>query len=175
MVFKSKAMTPTGGVEPVTSLSPVFTIPAFHSALRPNTNPTWALAVSRTPGRNPVASVGARKAAATEQPPAEGSPAPQALHRAQRVTQSDRTIRRPAEGRDRQRPAQASGAASPGRRPGCSNHAVERPAPLCQVQEPRAHACPSAPLVTPRRSADGFGHREKPFCRGDVKTNVLEE
>lgn len=174
-MFKSKAMTPTGGWNPSPPSPRCLPYPAFHSALRPNTNPTWALAVSRTPGRNPVAPIGARKAAATEQPPAEGAPVPQALHRAQRVTQSDRTIRRPAEGRDRQRPAQASGAASPGRRPGCSNHAVQRPAPLCQGQEPRAHACPSAPLVTPRRSADGSGHREKPFCRGDFKTNVSEE
>lgn len=42
------------------------------------------------------------------------------------------------------------------------------------MNEPHGHACPSAPLVAPRRSANGSGRREKPFCRGDVKTNISQ-
>lgn len=48
---------------------------------------------------------------------------------------------------------------------------------LFQAKSPSAlgNNRPSVPLVTPRRNVDSSGHQEKPFCRGNVKTNISKE
>lgn len=52
---------------------------------------------------------------------------------------------------------------------------MPRNAPLRKESKPLGHTRPSAPQVAPRKSVNGSGCREKPFCRGDIKIDISKK
>lgn len=132
---------PDRGMEPVTSLSLVFTIPTFHSALWANTNSAGALAaVSRMLGRNPLATV------LRLSPPFCPSPVPQAL--APSLARDPAGPNHPQAGGGKATPETSHGERCRGadRRLGCAE-------PRCAAlrsSKPRVQA-PSATIAPPYR------------------------